>query len=231
MVRNILILFCLLLCSNLSSLTAQPYSLEGKSVGIYLSSKDFQFSELLNMQITQFLTIGEDRSYAGRLKPELMIRMGWLLTEQLPGITGADTVHFLNADPPRGVAFRAGYDPLTNRFSGVNAEALADVDVVLVMSNFEMKLRPHRSTYVMSNRVITERLNIRTAQLEVTPFLLQEQKRLAPVQVCFDQQKHKSPVKHFDFYPKQSPMGQFLGGLFSNWWEQWQNGQASNCTE
>lgn len=231
MVRNILILFGLLLCSFASPLTAQPYSLQGKSVGVYISSKDFEFTELLNMQVTQFLTIGEDRSYAGRLKPELMIRLGWLWTEQLPALAEADTVHFLNADPPRGYAFREGYDPLTNQFGGTVPEALQDVDVVLVLNFFEMKLRAHKSTFVRSNRMIIEKINVKTTSLEITPFLIGEQKRLAPVRVCFDEQKDKNPPVHFDFYQEQSPMGKYLGRLFSNWWEQWQNSGESNCPE
>jgi hypothetical protein len=229
--------FCLtlltiyLIGSNLAPLRAQAPALAGKSIGLYISSKEFQFSDLLSMQVTQFLTIGEDRSYAGRIKPEFMIRLGWLLTEQLPGITGADTVHFLNADPPRGYAFREAYDPLLNRFSGPAQEALQDLDVVLVLSAFDFQTRSHRSTYVMSNRMVTERIQVKHGKMEITPILIKEGRTLDPVQVCLDDQKHKAPTLHFDFYRKQSPTGNFLSKLFSQWWEQWKNSHAGFCAE
>lgn len=204
-------------------------SLQGKSVGIYVSSKGFNFDEGLDMQVTQFLTIGEDRSYVGRLKPELMIRLGWLLAAQIQQLGQADTVHFLNADPPRGFAFREIYDVDNNRIQKNEVEALKDIDYVLVINDFELGYRFHRSSYVYSNRMITERISVKTTSLSLTAFSIGKAQQGSTIQVCYDDQKTQKPPQHFDFYPGKSPMGRYLGYVFSQWWEQWISNAPSNC--
>ena len=54
----------------------------------------------------QFLKIKEDRSYAGELKSELLIRIGESLCTQLQSLSGADTVYFVNADLSKGSTFK-----------------------------------------------------------------------------------------------------------------------------
>lgn len=206
-------------------------SLQGKKVGVYVSSKGFSFDQGLDMQVTQFLTIGEDRSYVGRLKPELMIRLGWLLTEQIQALSLADTVHFLNADPPRGFAFREIYDIESNRIQKTDAEALKDIDYVLVINEFELAYRFHRSSFIRSNRMVTERITVKTTSLSLTTFSLGQSQQGSSIKVCYDDQKNEKPPKHFDFYQQNSPMGRYLGFVFSQWWEQWLNKVPSNCPE
>ncbi|MEL6591710.1 MAG: hypothetical protein AAFP02_23980 [Bacteroidota bacterium] len=204
-------------------------SLQGKSVGVYVSSKGFNFDQGLDMQVTQFLTIGEDRSYVGRLKPELMIRLGWLVTEQLQSLGQADTVHFLNADPPRGFAFRERYDVDNNRMKPGKSDQLADLDYVLVLNEFDLAYRFHRSSYIHSNRMVTERITVKTMQLSMTAFAMNQSQQGSTITVCYDDQKSKKPTPHFDFYPQKSPMGRFLGFCFSQWWQLWQTGEKNNC--
>ncbi|MEM6343583.1 MAG: hypothetical protein AAF927_06865 [Bacteroidota bacterium] len=208
-----------------------PPSLRGKSIGVYVSSKGFNYDEALDMQITQFLTIGEDRSYVGRLKPELMIRLGWMLSEQLQDLGQADTVHFLNADPPRGFAFREIYDVANNRVKKEIPEALQDIDYVFVINEFDLAYRFHRSSYVRSNRMITERITVKTTSLALTAFSLGQGIQGSTIQVCFDDQKNKKPSRHFDFFHEKSPMGRYLGFVFSQWWQLWLEGQKDNCPE
>jgi len=206
-------------------------SLKGKRVGVYVSSKGFSFDEALDMQVTQFLTIGEDRSYVGRLKPELMIRLGWLLTEQIQQLAQTDTVHFLNADPPRGFAFREIYDVENNRVQKTLPESLNDLDYVLVINEFELAYRFHRSSYVRSNRMITERITVKTTSLSLTTFALGKAQQGSTIQVCYDAQKNSKPPKHFDFYHEKSPMGRYLGFVYSQWWQLWLEGKSDNCPQ
>ncbi|MFK7925702.1 MAG: hypothetical protein AB8H47_27385 [Bacteroidia bacterium] len=206
-------------------------SLQGKSVGVYVSSKGFTFDQGLDMQVTQFLTIGEDRSYVGRLKPELMIRLGWLLTEQIQALGQTDTVHFLNADPPRGFAFREIYDVENNRIQKTEVEALKDIDYVLVINEFDLAYRFHRSSFIRSNRMVTERITVKTTSLSLTTFSLGKSQQGSTIQVCYDDQKSEKPPRHFDFYQQKSPMGRYIGFVFSQWWQLWLEGKSDNCTE
>ncbi|MDX2247828.1 MAG: hypothetical protein SF052_13670 [Bacteroidia bacterium] len=192
--------------------------LKGKQVGFYISSNDFLIPEEQNIAITQFLTIGEDRSYAGKLKAEFMIRIGWLFSEQLQILSGADSIHFLNADLPKGKAIQESWDAERNRLVRPG-EPLQELDYVLVLSPFSLTTRIHKSVFIRSNRMVTDRITVRMTDMKITQFQISDPTSPRNYHICFDEQTSEKPVEtYFDFYREKSPMGKYLSLLFSRWW-------------
>ncbi|MEZ4774278.1 MAG: hypothetical protein R3D00_13925 [Bacteroidia bacterium] len=206
----------------LVGLTGSAYSqneiLRGKQVGLYISGKDFEIPEEQNIAITQFLTIGDDRSYAGKLKSEFMIRVGWMLSEQLQVLSGADSIHFLNADLPKGKAMQESWDAERSRLVRPG-EVLKELDYILVLSPFSMTTRIHKSVFIRSNRMVTDRVTVRMSDMRITQFQLSDLSAVRNYHICFDEQTSEKPEKmYFDFYQEKSPVGKYISFLFSRWW-------------
>ena len=217
-----------MLLYGISASYAQANLLNGKRIGIYFSSSRFQLPETYYMSVSQFLTIEEDRSYAGELKPELLIRLGNLLSGQLKETAEADTVIFLNADLVKGRALRAIYDPETNRLK-TSTEILSDLDYILVFNQLELTSRIHKSVYIRENRMVTDRITVNMADLRVTVFNPTVSDLALEIHTCYDSQRSPKQTSYFDFYRQQSSFGRFISTLFSVWWEQMREGISSNC--
>lgn len=201
-------------------LYAQNTSFEGKRVGIYFSSKEFHYPEDYNLPIAQFLSVNEDRSYSGKMKSELLIRLGELLTNQLPAISGADSVYFINADVQVGRAFINSYDPLNNRIYDP-ARIFEGTDFILVMNALELSNRIESDFFIRSNRMLTERVRVKLAQIQLSIFDLADLQSLPrQLESCLDERRSPAKASHFDFYSKRSALGHFLGRLFTQVWDQ-----------
>lgn len=228
MKRQISFLFLFISLLYSSTIHAQSDRFAGKTIGLYISSQGFSFDETFTMKISQFLTIGENRADLGRTKPEFIIRLGWMFAEQLQKVSRADTVIFLNADLPRGRVMKESYDS-ERRFLTRTHSELGDLEEILVINPFEMNARIHKSVYIRSNRMITDRIPIPVMKAEFA-FLDPLRPRLGEyVQVCFDDQKTEEPTSYFHFHKKESPIGSFLSKGFSQWWEQIVMEIESNC--
>ena len=210
-------------------LATPPDSLAGKRLAVYMSSKTFTLAEAFDMEVTQFLTVDEDRSWVGRMKEEFMIRIGWLFTEQLQALSGADTVIFLNADLPRGRAFLDTYDPETGRLRRSAPEALQDIDHILVLSPFTLGSRIHRSVYIRSNRMISERIPVEVVDLTFTWLVPRAPSQVRSSRVCYDRLETPRPAEPFDLHAGRSHLGKVLSQVFSQWWDQEQGTRPSAC--
>ena len=210
-------------------LPAQSSFLMGKRVGIYFSSREFQYSEDYNFPIAQFLSVGEDRSYSGKMKSELMIRLGEQLTEQLPQVSGADSVYFINADLQQGRAFINSYDAIDNRIYNP-ALIFQETDYIFVINSLDLTVRIESDVFIRSNRMLTERVRVKKAQMLLTVFDLADLKSL-PLQLetCLDERTSPLQTSQFDFYQQRSALGRFLGRLFTQSWQQALSGTVSSC--
>ena len=207
---------------------AQADLLHHKTIGVYISSKTFSYPDEFYLPISQFLTLDDDRSWVGQMKAEFMIRLGWMYIEQLQALAQADTVYFLNAELGMGKAFQQIYD-VENNIIGKPGEELAELDMVLVINPFTIQSRMHKSVFIRSNRMITERVPIKTCQFTVTLYDLHNLSLTLPTSICIDNQKSPNPAWHFDFHLQKSSMGKFLSKCFSQWWAQMLTGERNNC--
>lgn len=210
-------------------MSAQSGLLRSKRVGLYISSSNFDFQDFYYLSAAQFLKIKEDRSYAGELKSELLIRIGETLCPQLQSLAEADTVYFVNADIDRGVAFQKGYNSLENKLE--DPLVIPNTDLVLVINKLELSYRSHRSVFIRSNQMFTEKIKVKKAQMAITFFDPSLPELALEAKTCYDEFTSDKVAFEFDFYREESKLGEFFSQLFSQWWWQIEEGVADNCAE
>jgi len=210
-------------------LAAQAGLLREKRIGVYISSSQFDYTEDYGLQAAQFLKLEEDRSYTGDLKTELMIRVGGLLSNELTSLAQADTVYFMNADLQKGYLFQQAYDVARNRLK--DSLKIPQTDLILVINQLDMGVRSHRSVFIRSNRMLTEKIPVNTASLSVTLFDPGLPDLALELETCFDAYTTPKVDTAFDFFRDRSKLGAFFSQLFSQWWAQMEEGNPSNCEE
>lgn len=214
-----------------TSAFAQANLLTNQKIGVYISSRAVSYGQDFYIPIAQFVTQEDDAAWNGRLKSEFLIRMGWMLSEQLQGLSEADTVYFMNADLPMGRAMQEAYDPILGTMDMRN-ERLRDLDFIVILDEFEMNMRIHRSVYIRSNRMVSENIPIKTASCQMTLFDLSNPDLVLNTRICLDDQKTPNPaIWHFDMLKDSSAMGKFLSKVFSTWWDLMLMGERSSCGE
>ncbi len=210
-------------------LTAQAGLLKGKRVGVYVSSKEFLMNEDYYLQAAQFLKLEEDRSYSGEMDSELLIRLGENFCAQLKDLSGADTVYFLNADIEKGQVFQQAFNLEENKLE--NPVEISQTDLLLVMTRLHLQTRSHRSVFIRSNRMFTEKVKVKKADMTMTLLDPALPELALEAHSCLDEYQSPKRPQYFDFFQSQSPFGKFLSRLFSQWWWQLEEGIDSNCEE
>ncbi|MEM6767432.1 MAG: hypothetical protein AAF824_15970 [Bacteroidota bacterium] len=208
--------------------TSGQTNFQGKKISVFISSKTSAYTEPFVFPVTQFLKIEEDRSWTGDLKAEFLIRLGELFCAELQEITQADTVIFLNADINRGQQFLANYD--LERRKLVSEKGMSDSDHLLIIQDFTLKNRLERSVFIRSNRMYSEKVPVKQAELRILAFSQGNTQPLKTFSVCRDERNSGKVSSHFDFYNAQSKLGDFLSQVFSNWWEMDKQNLLSNCS-
>lgn len=224
---RLLLMGCLLLPL---SMWGQANLLEGKRIGLYVSSSQFSLPGDYYMATAQFLKIGEDRSGVGDLKAELMIRLGNMLADQLKEVALCDSVSFLNADMYKGRLLQQMYDRETNQLKDTLSQ-LEGIDLILVLNELDLQIRNHRSVFFQSNNMITKKVKVKHAEMSATLLDPLAPELTLQFRSCFDEQQSPKTNYFFDFYQKESPLGDFFSQLFSRWWYQMQEGTADSCPE
>ncbi len=200
---------------------------QGKRISVFISSKTSHYTEPFVLPVTQFLKIEEDRSWTGDLKAEFLIRIGEVFCEELQELTQADTVIFLNADLNRGQQFLANYDQ--ERQQLVSSQGLSDSDALLIIQDFSLKNRLERSVFIRSNRMFSEKIPVKQAELNILAFSSGKTLPAKTFTICRDEKISAKVPLHFDFYNSQSKLGKFLSQVFSIWWEMDLQNVSSNC--
>jgi len=212
------------------SLNAQDLNKNGQDIGLFISSKHFSYSEDFYKEISQFLTLDDDRSWVGKMKSEFIIRMGWLLQEQIQQLEKTDTLYFMNAEPKLGRALLDTYDFEQRRYH-TQHKNLQDLKKIYVLNSFEIRTRKHRSVYIRSNRMITEYIPVMVISLNMSVFDPKNPAQAVQTEVCFDAQTSTTEESYFDLHASRSKIGKLLSDSFSQWWSQLINDIPSNCVK
>lgn len=215
---------------NAASIISQPQTnpFQGKKIGLYISSVDVNYTEYYYFPISQFLSVGENRLGAEKMKTEFLIRLGEMFTNQIEEISLADTVYFVNANIERGKSIRNAYDKDKKMLV---KPSFFDMDFIMVIDQLNLSTYKARSVFIQSNRMYSEQIDYKIADLQIT--LFQEPTTVAKqtFQTCVDDKEPFNEEYYFDFHNKNSSMGKFLGKLFSLWWVQLKSNNSSSCDE
>lgn len=203
-------------------------NLKGKTIGLYISGKQFSFSDEYYMAISQFLQAEEDRSWGENVKTEFLVRLGERLRLELQVKTEADSVYFLNSDLERGSLFQQAYRAESNSHF-LQSPLFDKTDFILVINEMDLSVRYVKSMIIRSNRMIPERTMVQKAALKVSWFTPQKRASLFETRTCYDAKLSENKGPLIDIYQDESAMGSFLSRLFSAWWAQSLEGIASDC--
>lgn len=228
MSRLFVTLFTLLSLFSFTQVQGQELNENGQDVGLFISSKSFSYSEDFYKEVSQFLTLDDDRSWVGKMKSEFIIRMGWLLQEQLQKLEQTDTLYFMNAEAKLGRALLSSYDFESRRYKTPHEE-LKLLRKIYVLNSFEINTRKHRSVYIRSNRMITEYIPVMVLSFNISIIDPKNPTNVVQTEVCFDAQTSSTETDYFDLHAERSAMGKFLSKSFSQWWFQLLNNIPSNC--
>jgi hypothetical protein len=210
------------------SLQAQLPSLQGKTLGVFISSQQVSFSDDYYMWINQFLTVEEDRSWGENVKNEFLIRLGEQLTLELAQKTGADSVYFLNRDLKRGRILLNAYQAESGELN-LPAGALPNTDMLLMLEDMQLSVRTTKSVIIRSNRMLTHRIKVKKARLGMSWVDLKQKEKKRKVITCYDERESGEPPIILDILQGDSPLGAFLSELYSAWWLQVADGMADSC--
>lgn len=213
-----------------ADVSAQTLNENGQDMGLFISSKHFAYSEDFYKEVSQFLTIDDDRSWIGKMKSEFIIRMGWLLQEQIQKLEKVDTLYFMNAEPKLGRALLDSYDFEAKRYKTAH-EDLALLQKIYVLNSFKINTRKHRSVYIRSNRMITEYIPIMVVSLNISVFDPANPGATVQTEVCFDAQTSTVLTDYFDLFAARSKLGKLLSNSYSQWWTQLLEDIPSNCVK
>ena len=203
--------------------------LQGKTVAVYFSKRQFTFDNNYRIPLSQF--IRSDKGHKAEIddiKTQTLISLGALFSQQLKAPTQADSVYFLNEYPELGRAFMQGYDAEAHQLSALGPQ-FAETDYILVMNPLILGSYITSSVYSRSNRLITERVINKTARVHLDLFDAQSGAQLSSVAVCYDARKTPVPQQFFEFHMEYSRTGTFLARLFSLAVFHLNYGLESNC--
>jgi hypothetical protein len=205
---------------------AQKPAFTGKKIGLYISSREFSYTDAYYPDIALFLKAEEDRSAAPRVKQELIIRLGETLSRQLEATSGADTVVFLNADLRRGQAMVTAWKPESRTAA---APELKEFDQILVIQELTLSTRIQNSAYIFGSRIRTERTPVKLATLSA--ILLQPGASTPGTlfHTCLDEHSSPRTATPIDVFAKESALGLFFSRVFSQSWLQMQENVSDNC--
>ncbi len=216
-----------ILCYQLSFSQSLDYSFDGKKLGLYISSTDIDYSDHYYLPISQFLTIGENRSAEDKMKTEFLIRLGEMLSEQIAKVTNADTVYFINANVSMGKAIRNAYNKDTHTL--ISVDAFFDMDYMIMIDELKLTSFKKRSVFIRSNQMYSEPIDVKRAEMHTAFFQQSALTSMNNYQTCMDESIPYNEELYFNFFSNKSAMGNFLSKLFSSWWDQLLSNQQSNC--
>ncbi|MEM0998220.1 MAG: hypothetical protein AAGN35_14260 [Bacteroidota bacterium] len=200
---------------SLSAQDVSGFPLEGKTVAVYFSKKQFVFDSSFRIPLSQFILSdkGEDAPIED-IKTQTLISLGTLFSEQLQPAAQADSVYFLNEFPAQARAFIANYDS-ENRTLGPTGEIFAGTDYILVVNPFVLGSYTTSAVYTRSNRLITEKVMVKTGRVRIEIYDAAQGNRVHSTEVCIDERKTAVPDILFEFHMRSSRTGNFLARLFS----------------
>lgn len=215
-VLRLAILAGLLFCAIVQGVAQQTFSqwAAGKKGGIYLSRKNFSYTQDWLQYLNQFTQLGGPDIPRDDLKLATLVRLGQLfreeLTEHIPGLQ----LVFLNEDPQAGGAWLSVLNTPNGQVAPYSA-ALDSFDFILTVESLNLYANQEKSVYSVSNQIRSEKRLIYNleSRIRITDgrnHLLQAE---IPLRLMTDQTESLKPVLDFD--NARSPGGVLLAELYS----------------
>jgi len=144
--------------------TPLPHSLRGKRVGVYISLKNFQYSDDYSMMLSGYVRRSDSLGLEGEeLRRAVVIRAGNQLADHLERDLGAESAVYLNALPEIAAELVSA-----ERYKAVPYESLRklDLDYVLYWDDCRLTAENRNLVRTYSNQVFTVKHRVDQALMQ-----------------------------------------------------------------
>jgi hypothetical protein len=217
---------------HLPAQSPQPQTpFAGKTIAVFFSLKHFSFSDHYLLPLSQFIKTEEGKEATVEdIRQQTLIILAEQFCQQAAAVLGADSVYFLSAQPELAQAFMQQYEPSEATLSPLG-QAFAGTDFIWVIDPLTLGGYQTSSVYTRSNRIITEKVVVKTARVESYWFNPATGALTQQYISCFDERKNRVAAPYFQFNNQESPVGFFFASLFSRVADQVTGKGEGNCEE
>jgi hypothetical protein len=187
---------------------------KGKKGGVFVSRKNFSYTQDWLQYLNQFTQIGGEDIPREDLKLATLVRLGQLLSrelsQQIPGLS----MIFLNEDPQLSSSWLSVLNT-PNGQTPSSTVGLDTFDFILTVESLSLYANQEKSVYSVSNQIRTEKrlLYNLEATIRITDGANHLKTAVVPLRIMTDQIEGLKP--RFDFDNANSPGGVLLAELFS----------------
>lgn len=206
--------FLFLLAISTCPLGMQAQLVKGKTVGIYVSLRNFNFTQPYNIPVSVFLQRQDTLGLASEnLRLGATIKLGTYLT-QLTRRMGADSVYFINAQPELSQQFVRNTGA-----GGLNLSAVAGIlpkgtDYILSVDSLYLGTVTRTSLYVISNEMYSERRNARVARMALRVHSVAPRNSRS-LSIKFDEDLAQHAADYLPLPPSSSPVENILTRIWN----------------
>lgn len=186
----------------------------GKKGAVYLSRKNFSYTQDWLQYLNQFTRLGGDEIPREDLKIATLVRLGKLLSRELNTRIPNLSVRFLNEDPDLSSAWLSVLNTPNGQIPNQHA-GLDTFDFILTIESLNLYANQEKSVYSVSNQIRTEKRLVYNleATIRITDGANHLKTAVVPLRIMTDQIEGLKP--RFDFDNASSPGGVLLAELFS----------------
>jgi CheY-specific phosphatase CheX len=189
-------------------------NLSHKNIGIFLSPKGFTYQKECALPITQFLSVGENRSQVENIKNECITRLGERLTTELQQETTADSVYFVNADASKNKFFIDNYNADSHSFN-VLANSFAGTDYFLIIEKMTVNFRKAPTVFINEGEMISERKKILNVAFSIAIFDVKNKQFVKSLNGSADEWKDNTYNYKVNIYAQESMLGKMFSVAFT----------------
>jgi hypothetical protein len=186
----------------------------GKKGAIYLSRKNFSYTQDWLQYLNQFTRLGGEDIPREDLKLATLVRLGQLLSRELNQQIPDLSILFLNEDPQLSSSWLS----VLNTPNGQAPSPIVGLDTfdfILTVESLSLYANQEKSVYSVSNQIRTEKRLVYNleAMIRITDGANHLKTATVPLRIMTDQIVGLKP--RFDFDNASSPGGVLLAELFS----------------
>lgn len=180
-----------------------------KNIGIFLSPKGFTYQKECALPITQFLSVGENRSQVENIKNECLTRLGERLVTEFQQETTADSVYFVNADAAKNKFFIDNYNTDSHSFN-VLANSFVGTDYFFIIEKMTINYRKAPTVFINEGEMVSERKKIINVAFSLAIFEVKNKQFVKSLTGSADEWKDNTYNYKLNIYAQESMLGKMF---------------------
>jgi len=188
---------------------------EDKTIGVYLSRKEFGYTQEWLQLLNQFTQSGGADVPREDLKLASLVRLGLYLKQELAGNINGTRVVFLNEVPDLSSAWLKVKNAEPGSVSRFTPTGLDTLDFIISVDKMILSAYPEKSVYSVSNQIRTEKRWVYQGEAHIRITDAKNQLLMPPVLLHLHSDREDINNTMLNFDNAHSTGGRLLAGLFS----------------